>query len=195
MRRPRHVHGDTLGFSRAWTFVGNPESPSHGSYAALERLTGFHGLALVARPGAEPALPWPGTEISVVLSIREGFHHAFGAYLAVAVIPVKNHRGPAVGLEFPTFARPIVGVENDVAQRRVDLFAEYDSRRWVAAFVHGRQHHGVGIGLGGICPRLRQPLCHGGEGIPRQGVRQSFRPMCLYAAAHTRMVAAPVRLR
>src|SRR5579863_2850148 len=146
MRRPWHVHRDTLGFSRAGTFIGNPEPASHCSYAALERLTRFHGLALIAGPGAEPALPGPGTEIGVALGLREGFDHALGAHLAVAMIPVKHHRRPAVGLEFPTFARPIVGVENDVAQRRVDLFAEYDSRRWVAAFVHGGQHHGIGIG-------------------------------------------------
>src|SRR5579859_7999404 len=141
MRRPRHVHDDTVGFSRAGAVIGNSEPASHCGYAALERLTRFHRLALIARPGAEPALPWSGTEIGVVLGIREVFDLALGARLAVAVIPVKYHRCPAVGLEFPTLARPIVGVENDVARLRVDLLAEYHSRRWVAALVHGRQHH------------------------------------------------------
>ena len=170
MGRPWHLHGDIVGFSRAGAFVGNPKPACHVGDAVLERLPRFHGLALFAGPSAEPALPCTGTKIDVVLGIREGFDLALGSYLAVAVIPVKYHRGPAVGLEFPTLARPIVGVENDQAGPRVDLFAEYDSRRWVAAAVHGRQHHGVGIGLGGICLSLRQPLRYDGEGVSRQWV-------------------------
>src|SRR5882724_6622764 len=118
MRRPRHVHGDTVGFGRAWAVIGNSEPARHCSYAALEHLTRLHGLALIAGPGAEPALPRSGTEIGVALGIGERFDPALGAHLTMAVIPVKHHRCPAVGLEFPTFARPIVGVENDVAQRR-----------------------------------------------------------------------------
>src|SRR5882672_7891955 len=143
MRRPRHLYGDIVGFSRTRALIGNREPACHRSHAAFERLSRFHGLALIAGPGAEPALPWTGTKIRVVLGIREAFDLALGAHLAVAMVPMKYGGGPAVGLEFPTFARPIVGVKNDATLPHVDLFAKYDSRRWVAATVYGCQYHCV----------------------------------------------------
>src|ERR1700738_1573992 len=154
MRRPRHIDGDILGVRSTGSLVGNRKAACHGSDSALERLSRFHGLALIAGPGAEPALPWTGMKVGVILGIRKGFDLAFGAHLAVAVIPMKYGGRPAGGLEVPSLSRPIVGVKNDTAVFRVDVLAKDDTRGWVTARVHGRQNHGVGIGLGGICLSL-----------------------------------------
>src|SRR3984885_761227 len=195
MRRSRDIHGGILGFSRAGALIGNTEAARRGSHATSERLTRFHGLALFAGPGAYAALPGSGAKIRVAFGVRQRFHQPLNAHLAVAMIPVKYHRGPVIGLDLPTLARSIVGVEDDTAELGVDVLAEHDSRRWVAVGVHGRQYHGVRIRLGGVLSGLRQPLSHDDKGVRRQGVRQRFRPMSFYIAAHLSMVSVLRRLR
>src|ERR1700738_964277 len=123
MRRPRHIDGDILGVRSTGSLVGNRKAACHGSDPALERLSRFHGLALIAGPGAEPALPWTGMKVGVVFGVGKGFDLAFGAHLAVAVIPMKYGGRPAVGVKFPALARLIVGVKNDTAVFRVDVLA------------------------------------------------------------------------
>jgi hypothetical protein len=170
MRRPRHIHSDMVGFGSAGPGVGDAESSRRAGHRVGENLPRLDGPALFAGPGAEAALPCSGAKIGVVLGVRQQFDRAFGAHLTVAMIPVKNHCGPAIGNEFAALARLIVGVENDVSRLSVDLLAKDDPRRRVAALVHRRKNHGIGIGLGGVESGLRQPLGRDDEGIPRQGV-------------------------
>ena len=193
--RPRYIHGDMVGFGAARAFIGNPQSARRRGHVAFERLARFHGPALFAGPGAETALPGTRTKIGVVLGIRKQIDAPLDTHLSVAMIPMKYRAGSAVRLKLPTFAGMIVGVENDRAAPRVDVFAEQDPSRRVTASVHRRQDHRIGIRLGGIGLGLRQPLCRGNEGVRRQRVRQGFGPQCLYSAAHTTMVAGPLRLR
>src|ERR1700692_133715 len=129
IRRPRHLHGDAVGFAASRAVVGNPKPACRCSNAALECLTRFDRLALLAGPGAEAALPGPGAKVRVVLGIRQEFDGTLRAHLPVAVIPVKYRRGPAGGLKFQALARSIVGIEKQAAELGVDLFAEHDTRR------------------------------------------------------------------
>ena len=85
-----------VGFSSARTLVGNPEAACRRRDASHERLARCHRLALLAGPGAEAALPGAGCGNKRRSRHPRGFDRAFGAHLAMAMIPVKNHRGPAL---------------------------------------------------------------------------------------------------
>src|ERR1700722_120066 len=108
MGGPRHIHSDPVGFGGAGAVIGNAETARRGGDAAFERLTRFHGLALLAGPRTEAALPGPGAKVRVVLRIRERFHGPLHAHLPVAVIPVKYQCGAAGGRELPALPRSIV---------------------------------------------------------------------------------------
>src|ERR1700728_3096239 len=113
MRRPWDIRGHILGFGRAGALVGNPKAACCGSHVTPARLARLRRLALLAVPGAYAALPGSGAKIRVAFGVRQWFHQPLDAHLAVAMIPVKYHRGPVIGLDLPTLARSIVGVEDD----------------------------------------------------------------------------------
>ena len=107
---------------------------------------------------------------------------------------MKNHRGSRIDLELTAFARLIVRVEENEARCGVDFLAQHHARRGVAAAVDRGEDHGIGIGLRGIDPRLRQPLCRELQRIGRQGIGQCFGPMRLLCSRSLRMVAVPLAL-
>ena len=159
MRRPWHFDADVLRLLGAGPVVRNTEAMRRCGHGRAENGPRLDGLALLARPGADAALPGTGAEIGVVLGIGERLHASLGTHLPVVVIPMKNHRGARIDLQLTSFARLIIRVEDDEALVRGDFLAQHHPRRGLAAAVHRGEYHGVGIGLSGVDASLCQPLC------------------------------------
>ena len=197
MRNPPQYGGrgtstcDMLRLLGAGPVVRNTEAVRRCGHGRAENGPRLDGLALPARPGAEAALPGAGAEIGVVLGIGERLHAPLGTHLAVAVIPMKNHRGSRIDVQLTSFARLVIRVEDNEARVRGDFLAKHHARRGLTAVVHRGEYHGIGIRLRGVDPSLCQPLCRDLERIVRQGFGQCFGPMRLFARVHVRMVTVP----
>ena len=118
----------------------------------------LYRLALVTGPGAEPALPRSGAEISVVVDVGQPFHPALRANLAVAVIPVEYNGRAGIVLKFTALAGAVIREKSNLAERGVDFLAQYHPGGWSGVRVDGREHHRIRIRLRGVAHGLREPV-------------------------------------
>ena len=58
-----------------------------------------------------------------------------------------------------------------------NFLAQNHARRRLPVLAHGRQYHGIRIGLGGIRPRLLQPLGYRQQRIVGKRIGQGFGPI------------------
>ena len=174
LERPRHRNVDALWFLRCRSFVGNAEAACLTRHRRGQRLPGFHGLALLARPRAQLLLPNARTEIRIVFGIGQQFHRPSARTWRCN----DPNEIPPRRAGWPQARSPCVTgswykrVYIPVAPR-----SPYRARpgRRVAAAVDRRQDHGVRIRLRGIALRLSQPLRRQLRADWRAGGQAGFR--------------------
>jgi len=158
VRRPWNFRSDIFRFGGTRAGVGYSKSPCLLGDRGCQRRARRNGLALMTCPCAHAALPRSGFEIGVVIRCRSGGNLAFDAYLSMAMVPVKNHGGTRIGFQLAALARFEIGVEQDITRLAGDFLAQDHARRRLTLIAHGRQDHGIGIGLRRIGPGLLQPF-------------------------------------
>ncbi|MNV08869.1 hypothetical protein D3C71_993460 [compost metagenome] len=103
-----------------------------------------------------------------VLHHLEGAHllHPTGhVYLSVQGVPGEEQADTGVALQLVRLAAAHVGVEHHPLG--IVMLEQHGTLPGLPLGIHGRHHHGGGIGQPGLA-RLGQPLLEQGEGFGRQ---------------------------
>jgi len=130
------------------------------------------GLALQARPRADPAVERTGRKVRVALLAWRNAHGALEPHLAAKRVPMYDRSGTRIRVELATLPAVIVGVEHDIAGVHDQLLEEHHARRRASVDGRGCKHHCIGIGLDLARPRGLEPLREQRQGVGRQLGRQ-----------------------
>ena len=115
----------------------------------------FHGLALLARPGADAAVAGAAGEIGVGLRQCHFLHLAAQAHLSPQALPMEIGGGLEAGVEFASLGALPVGVEDEATL--IEIFHQHHAQIGHALRIDGRDRHGGGI-VGFALARQRQGL-------------------------------------
>jgi len=131
-------------------------------FARFERGAVGHFAALLGGPGAQPRAERARVVVGVALLLRNLFHHALDAHLALQPDPVEEQRRMGVGGQFRALVAGVVGEEGEAAL--VQVLEQHDAGGRLALRVDGGERHGIDLGHLGL-ERLVKPAAELAQGV------------------------------